>query len=510
MNVKQTETARGPRANYVQGTTGAAPPKRVIIPTQSRTIAGSFVAPPAYRGQPPPRCTALSRLETVADEKPDVGLIDIRRSASTTAQLTGDTNPRQAYRAGMGDKSRGLRHFSTKVCEKVKEKGKTNYNEVADELVAEHFDSLSTPPQSVDKQQYDMKNIRRRVYDALNVLMAMNIIQKEKKEIRWVGLPTSSVQECRRLEEDKITRQESIRKKTEQLQELIIQLVAFKTLVQRNRENERSVGRPHSSKVLFLPFIVINTQKDTVVDCSIASDKTEFLFHFDQPFEIHDDIEILKRLGLSYGLDKGDVPPPFREHIKNCLPPALRDYADQIIDGNLTLPMPPVQPPSVQKLIAAPGGVAPAERKVIRPIVGANSVRGAVHPNNRYTVPVKTVVRPRQSAGHATTTVTSSQSYRNARASGAGQPYILPSAQNNTYRTNATTYVVPNPGRVPLATAASSNRRYLQQQQSGRTTVAPPYVTRPTEYSQQQNAQQSYDQDDEIIYEGEYQEYQEP
>ena len=28
------------------------------------------------------------------------------------------------------DKSRGLRHFSNRVCEKVKEKGQTNYNEV--------------------------------------------------------------------------------------------------------------------------------------------------------------------------------------------------------------------------------------------------------------------------------------------------------------------------------------------------------------------------------------------
>ena len=37
--------------------------------------------------------------------------------------------------------------------------------------------------------QYDEKNIRRRVYDALNVLMAMGIITKEKKEIFWKGLP---------------------------------------------------------------------------------------------------------------------------------------------------------------------------------------------------------------------------------------------------------------------------------------------------------------------------------
>ena len=49
-------------------------------------------------------------------------------------------------------------------------------------------------------QGYDQKNIRRRVYDALNVLMAMNIISKEKKEIRWIGLPTNSAQECHNLE----------------------------------------------------------------------------------------------------------------------------------------------------------------------------------------------------------------------------------------------------------------------------------------------------------------------
>lgn len=38
------------------------------------------------------------------------------------------------------------------------------------------------------------------MYDALNVLMAMNIISKEKKEIKWIGLPTNSAQECQNLE----------------------------------------------------------------------------------------------------------------------------------------------------------------------------------------------------------------------------------------------------------------------------------------------------------------------
>ena len=142
----------------------------------------------------------------------------------------------------------GLRHFSLKVCEKVESKGLTTYNEVADELVRDLKDeaaaaaavaaasggvgggalptstgrkndsppgsgkgkygygssdaafvdgnpgSTSTTPRPIrnpplGKSTFDEKNIRRRVYDALNVLMAMDIITKEKKEIMWRGLP---------------------------------------------------------------------------------------------------------------------------------------------------------------------------------------------------------------------------------------------------------------------------------------------------------------------------------
>lgn len=63
------------------------------------------------------------------------------------------------------------------------------------------------------------------MYDALNVLMAMNIISKEKKEIRWLGLPTNSVQECTSLEKEKQAKLEQIQKKTQQLQELILQVI---------------------------------------------------------------------------------------------------------------------------------------------------------------------------------------------------------------------------------------------------------------------------------------------
>lgn len=156
---------------------------------------------------------------------------------------------------------------------------------MADELVAEYFDTLSYPHGNQDKQQYDSKNIRRRVYDALNVLMAMNIIEKEKKEIRWVGLPTSSLAERRRLEDERNKRRERIKQKNEQLKEYIVQvdlvgkalssfkLVAYKTLVLRNRDAERTTGRPAEQSILYLPFIVINTERKTYIDCAISQDK---------------------------------------------------------------------------------------------------------------------------------------------------------------------------------------------------------------------------------------------
>ncbi|XP_041733190.1 transcription factor Dp-2 isoform X1 [Coregonus clupeaformis] len=225
-----------------------------------------------------------------------------------------------------GDKNgKGLRHFSMKVCEKVQKKGTTSYNEVADELVAEF--AHSTTVMAADLQVYDQKNIRRRVYDALNVLMAMNIISKEKKEIRWIGLPTNSAQECQNLEVEKQKRLKRIRQKRTQLEELILQQIAFKNLVQRNKASEASsLAPPPSGSVIQLPFIILNTDVRTVIDCSISSDKCEYLFNFDNTFEIHDDIEILKRMGMSLGLESGKCSADNLIVAKSLIPRSLETY----------------------------------------------------------------------------------------------------------------------------------------------------------------------------------------
>ena len=50
-----------------------------------------------------------------------------------------------AQAAGGRNNGKGLRHFSRKVCEKGESKGRTTYNEVADELVGEFSGAAPIP-----------------------------------------------------------------------------------------------------------------------------------------------------------------------------------------------------------------------------------------------------------------------------------------------------------------------------------------------------------------------------
>lgn len=119
-------------------------------------------------------------------------------------------------------------------------------------------------------------------------------------------------------------RRERIESKQQQLRELILQQVSFKSLVTRNKEAEERGLVPSQNSAIQMPFITVNTHKKTQINCSISEDKyvqhfqsdsnahcplliiglsfrSEYFFSFDDKFEIHDDIEILKRMGLLLG-----------------------------------------------------------------------------------------------------------------------------------------------------------------------------------------------------------------
>ncbi|KAL8489339.1 hypothetical protein ACS0TY_024810 [Phlomoides rotata] len=183
------------------------------------------------------------------------------------------------------------------VCEKVESKGRTTYNEVADELVAEFADPNNNVASS-DQQQYDEKNIRRRVYDALNVLMAMDILSKDKKEIQWKGLPRTSLSDIEELKTERAGLRSRIEKKVAYLEEMEEQYVGLQNLMKRNEKLYGSGNAPSGG--VALPFILVQTRPHATVEVEISEDMQ--LVHFDlnsTPFELHDDNYVLKAMKLS-------------------------------------------------------------------------------------------------------------------------------------------------------------------------------------------------------------------
>ena len=224
------------------------------------------------------------------------------------------------------EKSRGLRHLSMMVCKKIEAKGTVTYNQVADELVQEIArEKLRLDPDA----KPDEKNIRRRVYDALNVLMAMDIITKDKSKDRkmtWRGLPSSAQQDLEMLERERDYRKMELERKRGVLKELLAQQVCFHNIVEHNAKNPPPAEEAKDR--IPLPFVVINTNASAYVNCTMNPDLTEVTFDFSTPFELRNEVEILKRLGMH----KTDL-----STIQTMIPTELLDYCKEhkLLDGVL-------------------------------------------------------------------------------------------------------------------------------------------------------------------------------
>ncbi|KAI8989425.1 E2F/DP family winged-helix DNA-binding domain-containing protein [Pilobolus umbonatus] len=192
---------------------------------------------------------------------------------------------------------KGLRHFSRLVYERVSKKKVTNYNDVADELLHDIESSARMNMRSTP-QSLDFKNIRRRVYDSLNVFMALDIITKNKKEITWLGLPSYHQDQHSSELKRQIMYEEARQKKLSQSlqkskQENLVSsksLEHLRKLIQRNQKNA-----PTNSDIQF-PFILF-TSNDPI-EVSYSGDK-HVQITMGNKYSIYPDIRILSELWTS-------------------------------------------------------------------------------------------------------------------------------------------------------------------------------------------------------------------
>ncbi|KAG2230646.1 hypothetical protein INT48_005602 [Thamnidium elegans] len=181
---------------------------------------------------------------------------------------------------------KGLRLFSKQVCDKVAEKKTTTYNEVADELAA---DIQRNNSHSVG---IDQKNIRRRVYDALNVLMALDIITKDRKEIKWLGIHDNEQDILQQEIKNEELRQklliDSIQKNKNSYHDTWNNLNRLKQLVNRNHHQNTA-----HQQIIHLPFFMIQGKADIETHYNHGN---EACLSTTSSFAIYQDIDILTKI----------------------------------------------------------------------------------------------------------------------------------------------------------------------------------------------------------------------
>jgi hypothetical protein len=110
----------------------------------------------------------------------------------------------------------GLKEISKNVKNIVKTLKRTTYKEISDIIINEYNDSLSNAK--------DEKNIRRRIYDSLNVMKAMKLFKKDKYEklILWNGDKVTSSKGNKNNNHAHVTREDLEELAAEELEHLFV------------------------------------------------------------------------------------------------------------------------------------------------------------------------------------------------------------------------------------------------------------------------------------------------
>ncbi|PXF48172.1 Transcription factor-like protein DPB [Gracilariopsis chorda] len=220
-------------------------------------------------------------------------------------------------------KRKGLRHFAIRVSRKVEQQRITTYNQVADELVAEERalrasqspHNPTTPPSQ--HALVDEKNIRRRVYDSLNVLMAMGIIAKDKKLISWQGLDrlhcAPHSHQIAAINNAIAEKKAALAHKQALLADLKDQHSRTCAIIDRNRasnyshidhEDGASCSLSHAplpvhqqyADRIGIPFFILSAPKDTTIELEMDQSSQDICFTFNSSFAIFDDREVIRRM----------------------------------------------------------------------------------------------------------------------------------------------------------------------------------------------------------------------
>jgi len=261
--------------------------------------------------------------------------------------------------------SRGLRVLSLKVRDIVTKKKKTSYKEVAEALLQDLAQKLKGKSQvEISKEE---QNVKRRVYDALNVLIAAKILRKEGKLVCCETSTFGTGSDKKKPKNDKESLSEQIaeikkrkKEKIEALQQLVFKNLALKNLIRRNMDKEAELtgGKNGNQKLkskgnsqnvnatridltqqnlsldqktqdtVSFPFIVVMSScPENSMNLNMDASQKQFNIEAKKEFNIYGDIDVLLKMKLhnvpKQVFDK-EIPKELQKYVSHSFVDALK------------------------------------------------------------------------------------------------------------------------------------------------------------------------------------------
>ena len=143
-------------------------------------------------------------------------------------------------------------------------------------------------------------SVRRRLYDCINVLTSIGLINKNGRNLTWaqdgfkIGTPNPGNGLNQLIQSAIEGKEMNHREKSERLREMINKIVLYRELASRNRH---SLFRAKS--LLTLPLLLIRISNSNSIECRLSRNHLTAQYTFDGPFTILQDSDLLRSLDFS-------------------------------------------------------------------------------------------------------------------------------------------------------------------------------------------------------------------
>lgn len=215
---------------------------------------------------------------------------------------------------------------------------------------------------------FDFKNVQRRVYDALNVLTALDMIKKDRNKIEFVRdihevfgderknsleTPDQSREERQseinakviELKRRKAQIKENIKKKKQYFDEITVQVALLKKLVRRNykqednetahntppskgKESQLSLKKFQNTQKIHLPILVLEFKKNSAIEVLMNEDHKELIIISDTYPNLYNDNHVLLNTGLLNESEQGNIESLYETEVKPIIGEKAEEYQD--------------------------------------------------------------------------------------------------------------------------------------------------------------------------------------